>query len=73
MGLSYKRRRLLALLVLVAGLPAYIIAVVSVLSWIGRPAFWVELAVYVVLGVLWVLPLKFLFTGIGKADPRDGG
>ena len=71
MGLSYKRRRLLALLVLVVGLPAYIVLAVSVLNWIGRPPFWVELGVYVLLGVLWALPLKFLFKGIGKADSGD--
>lgn len=71
MALSYKKRRWLALLFLVVGLPVYIVLVVSALSWLGRPPFVVELGVYVVLGVLWALPLKFLFKGIGKGDP-DG-
>ena len=71
MGLSYKRRRGLALLVLVIGLPVYIVLVVSMLGWIGRLPAALELLAYVVLGVVWVLPLKAVFKGIGKADPGD--
>ena len=71
MGSSYKRRRGLALLVLVIGLPAYIVVVVSLLGWIGRLPAALELLAYVVLGVAWVLPLKAVFRGIGKADPGD--
>ena len=71
MGSSYKRRRGLALLVLVIGLPAYIVVVVSLLGWIGRLPAALELLAYVVLGVAWVLPLKAVFKGVGKADPGD--
>ena len=71
MRLSYKRRRGLALLVLVIGLPVYIVLVVSMLGWIGRLPAALELLAYVVLGVVWVLPLKAVFKGIGKADPGD--
>jgi hypothetical protein len=28
-----------------------------------------ELAVYLALGFLWALPFRFVFRGIGKADP----
>ena len=38
----------------------------------SRPSFVVELLVYVVLGILWVLPFKFVFKGIGQADPDQG-
>ena len=69
MSLSYKARRRLSLLVLLVGLPAYIIIAVSVVSMLERPSLWVELLVYVVLGVLWAFPLKFVFKGIGQADP----
>jgi hypothetical protein len=31
----------------------------------------VELVIYVVLGVAWALPFKFVFMGIGKPDPND--
>ena len=69
MALSYKSRRRLALLLLVVGLPAYIIAAVSLMNWLDRPNIWIELAVYVGLGVLWALPFKAVFRGIGQADP----
>lgn len=70
MALSYKARRRLALLVLVFGLPAYIVAVVTVLNLLGRPPIWVELLVYIGLGLVWAFPLKKVFTGIGQADPE---
>lgn len=69
MQLSYKARRRLALLILLVGLPLYIIVSVTVINWLERPSLWVELLVYVVLGVFWALPLKFVFKGIGQADP----
>ncbi len=69
MAMSYKRRRGLALLVLVVGLPVYIVLVVSMMGWIGRLPVVLEMLVYVALGVLWVLPLKAVFKGIGKVDP----
>jgi hypothetical protein len=36
----------------------------------GRPSIWVELGVFVVLGVLWAFPLKAVFKGVGQADPN---
>ncbi len=68
-GLSYKARRRWSLVILVIGLPLYIVAVVSVLNWLERPPIWVELLVYIVLGILWALPFKFVFRGVGKEDP----
>ena len=67
--LSYKAKRRLALLVLCVGLPVYIVLAVNVVSWFDRPSVWVELAVYVGLGVLWILPLRAVFLGVGQADP----
>lgn len=69
MALSYKARRRWTLVVLLLGLPLYIMASVTVLNWLGRPPFLVELMVYVVLGVVWAFPFKFVFHGIGQADP----
>ncbi|MCV6823836.1 MULTISPECIES: DUF2842 domain-containing protein [Halocynthiibacter] len=68
-GLSYKARRRWSLVILLVGLPAYIIACWVILSFLDRPPFIVELAVYIILGVLWALPFKAVFKGIGKADP----
>ncbi|GIT89037.1 MULTISPECIES: DUF2842 domain-containing protein [Roseobacter] len=69
MSLSYKARRRLALLILLIGLPVYIVSCITVINWLERPSLWVELLVYVVLGVFWALPFKFIFKGVGQADP----
>lgn len=67
--MRYKTRKRLALLVLVVGLPLYIVAAVTILNWFDRPPVWLEFAVYVGLGIVWALPLRSLFRGIGQADP----
>ncbi len=69
MSLSYKARRRWSLIILVIGLPLYIVATVTVMDWLDRPPFLVELLVYIVLGLLWALPFRFVFLGVGKADP----
>ena len=69
MALSYKARRRLSLLVLIVGLPAYVVVAVTILSSIDRLPGWLELPVYIFLGVAWAFPLKFVFLGVGKADP----
>ncbi|MGH1355579.1 MAG: DUF2842 domain-containing protein [Thalassovita sp.] len=70
MALSYKTRRRLALLILLVGLPLYIAAAWWVTSLFERPSLLVELAVYVALGFIWALPFKFIFKGVGQADPE---
>lgn len=72
MNLSYRARKRLSLLVLVVALPAYIAAAWFVMSLIERPSIWMEFFIYVALGVIWVLPLKPIFKGIGQADPDAG-
>ena len=69
-ALSYKARRRWALVILLVGMPLYIIAAVTVVGWFDRPSILIELAVYVGLGILWVLPFKFVFRGVGQADPE---
>ena len=54
MTLAYKTRRRLALLILIVGLPAYIITAVTLVGWLDRPSVLVELAIYVGLGFLWI-------------------
>jgi len=68
-GLSYKARRRWSLVILLIGLPVYIVAVVTVVNWLDRPPIWLELLVYIGLGILWALPFKFVFRGVGKEDP----
>lgn len=69
MALSYRARKRISLLVLVVGVPLYIVAAVSTVALFDRPSFLVELLVYVGLGVVWAFPLKFIFKGIGQPDP----
>jgi len=74
MALSYKTRKRLSLAILVLGIPAYIVICVSLMNWLypdplNKPSIWVELGIYVGMGVLWAFPLKSVFKGIGQADP----
>jgi Protein of unknown function (DUF2842) len=69
MALSYKARKRWALVVLLIGLPVYIVAAVNLVDLFERPSFGVELMVYVGLGIVWALPLRALFRGIAQADP----
>jgi hypothetical protein len=69
MAMSYKTRRRLSLFILFFGLPAYIALAWWIMSLFERPSLWIELAIYLVLGVLWAIPLKAVFKGVGQADP----
>ena len=69
MALSYKARRRWSLFILIVGIPAYIVAAVTIVNLFDRPPFLLELAIYVILGVIWAFPLKKVFMGVGKADP----
>ncbi|WP_371226660.1 DUF2842 domain-containing protein [Roseovarius sp. 2305UL8-3] len=69
MALSYKARRRWALVILLIGMPIYVITAVTLVSNLERPSLWLEFAIYVGLGIVWILPFKFIFKGIGQADP----
>jgi len=69
--MTYKQRKFWSAIVLVIGLPVYIVVAITVVGLFDRPPFWVELAIYVALGIAWALPFRRLFLGIGKPDP-DG-
>ena len=70
-SLPYRTRKRLALLILVLGLPAYLIVAVTVVSSLERPSVLVELAIYVGLGILWAFPFRAIFKGIGQPDPDE--
>lgn len=70
MALSYKARRRWSLVILLIGLPVYIVVSITVLNWLGRPPLVIELLVYVALGILWALPFRFVFRGVGRPDPE---
>ncbi len=70
MALNYKARRRWSLIILLVGLPLYVILAVNIVALFDRPSIWVELLVYVGLGVLWAFPLKAVFKGVGQPDPN---
>ncbi len=70
MALGYKTRRRLSLLVLFVGLPVYLVLALNVAALVGRSSALVEFGLYVVLGTVWILPLRFIFLGVGKEDPK---
>ena len=63
---SYRLKRFLAILVLLLWLPFYIVLVLNILALFERPSLVVEFLVYVIAGVLWALPFKALFKGVGQ-------
>ncbi|MBZ0127576.1 MAG: DUF2842 domain-containing protein [Rhodobacteraceae bacterium] len=69
MAMSYKARRRWSLVILLIGLPLYIIVALNVVALFSRPPFLLELAIYIVLGIAWALPFRFIFRGIGQPDP----
>ena len=66
--MPYKLKRRLSLLILVVGLPIYIILIVNFISSFERPNFVVELLIYLLSGVVWAFPLKSVFRGVGQAE-----
>lgn len=70
MALSYKSRKRLSLLILLVGMPAYVIFAVTMMDKIERLPIWAEVPAYILLGFGWILPFKRVFLGIGQADPN---
>lgn len=77
MALSYAARKRLSLLILVVGMPLYVVAAVTAVNWadarFGRLPLLAELALYIGLGILWALPFRKVFRGIGQPDPDAPG
>jgi hypothetical protein len=71
MRLGWRARRRWSLVVLLVGLPVYVVVAVTLMNAFDRPPLLVELLVYVGLGVLWALPLRFVFRGVGREEERD--
>ena len=69
MALKYRARRRWSLIILLVGLPIYAVGSISLLSLFERPSFLLELFIYVALGILWALPFKYVFRGVGQKDP----
>ena len=74
MALSYKARKRWSLFILVVALPLYMVVAVTFADWLrqalGGLSILAELALFVGLGILWILPLKPVFKGVGQPDPE---
>ena len=68
---SYRLKRLFALLVLLLWLPLYIVLVLNLLTFFERPNLFIELLIYIVVGVFWAWPFKALFKGIGQPNKKN--
>ena len=70
--MNLKTRKRLSLLILVVGMPLYVVAVVTLVNWMdvrfGRQPILIEVGIYVLLGFLWILPFKRVFSGIGRGE-----
>lgn len=68
--MQLKARKRWSIFILVVALPLYVMAAVTLMNWLdarfGRQPIWVELLIYIGLGVLWALPFKKVFLGVGK-------
>jgi branched-subunit amino acid transport protein len=77
MALSHRSRKRWTLVILLVGLPVYVVVAVTILDALrdrfGRPAWWLEALVFVGLGVLWALPFRAVFRGVGREDPDAEG
>lgn len=71
MPLTLRARKRLSLLLLLVWLPLYVVVAVTILNWLERPPIWLELAIYAVLGVVWALPFRRIFRGIGQHAPNE--
>ena len=66
--LSIKLKKRLSRLILLVGLPVYIILSITLLNLLDRPPIIIELGIYLILGILWALPFKYIFKGVGKGQ-----
>ena len=61
------------MVVLVVSLLVFIVLAVTLVDdlreRLGRPAWLLEILIFVLLGVVWALPFRSLFRGIGRDDP----
>lgn len=69
MTLTYKTRRRLALLILLVGMPIYVVVAVTLMTAIDRLPLWAEVPAYLILGLAWIAPFRLVFLGIGQPDP----
>lgn len=71
MALSDRARRRWSLFLLLVWLPIYIVIAISVIAMLGDINKWLQIPLYLVLGIAWAVPFKPIFTGIGRPIDED--
>lgn len=70
--MTLKSRKRWSLVILLIGMPLYIVVAVTLMNWLdrsfGRLPVWAELLVYIGLGFLWAIPFRRVFRGIGRGE-----
>ena len=70
--MDLKTRKRWSLVILLIGLPLYIIVAVTLMNWLdrsfGRQPIYLEVLIYIALGIIWALPFRRVFSGIGKDE-----
>ena len=67
-----RTRKRLAYLILLVGLPAYVVVVISILNAQDRFSIWIEFLIFAVLGILWALPFRSVFRGLAQPEEAEG-
>jgi membrane protein implicated in regulation of membrane protease activity len=73
MALSYKTRKRLTIFIILVGVPLYLMLAVTVVALLPPLPLAVEFLLYVLLGVVWVFPLKSIVRGVSQPDPDADG
>ena len=72
MSMDVKSRKRWSLVILLVGLPLYLAAAWFITGLIydhwWRMPLLLEFVIYVGLGIVWILPFRKIFSGIGKAE-----
>lgn len=69
--MRHQAKKRWTLVILLVALPVWIVAVATVLPVLALPK-WAEMIAYTGAGILWALPFKSVFRGVGQADPDAG-
>ncbi len=68
---SYTTRRRWSLILLLIWMPLYVILAIPFLAAINEWNIWLRVIIYIFAAFLWVLPFRFAFLGVGRADESE--
>ncbi len=70
--MDLKTRKRWSLVLLLVWLPIWVVIAVSLMNWLdarfGRMPIWAEVPVYFGLAIVWALPFRRVFRGVGRGE-----